>query len=556
MATLDDIRSKYPEYSDMSDVDLANALHRKFYKDIPIVQFYQQAGVKFDKEYNPTKDMTGAQRVRAGIGRGLSNIGRNVANVFGQASDEALKNANETDAPLLRTGGGMLGNVIGEAAAVTPLTMGIGAGVNALRGGSLAARVLTNPVARGAVEGASQGALSAGPDNRLSGAAFGGVAGAALPAAGMGIRKIATGIRRTPEAQLLLNRGVPLTPGQMNPKGMINSLEENLQSLPIVGPVIRNAREGAEAGFNKAAIQEGAVAPIAASAETVGQQLDDAFQGFSGAYATGKGFPVGPKIMSATEDVPLVKIFDRLAKKPRSGLVPADRQNEVAVLKNQLNEVIQSARHRGGMMSDDLLTFRSMIREAKRSIPNGGQRESALRELYKEAEAAVTDALESQLPADAMQSVAATDAKYAVYKTVEKAVAKARDRPQGFTGTMLSQAVKESTPTGVYARGGGGSLRDLSQAASGTFEVRAPSTGARLGTLGALVLAPTLGLPVGAGILGGAATQTGRALAAGQTSGQQFLQGLLAKPQSALTPWERQLIARYGRGLLAGAAAN
>lgn len=43
---ISDFRQKHPEYDDMSDVDLAAALHRKHYSDIPKDQFYKQVGVE------------------------------------------------------------------------------------------------------------------------------------------------------------------------------------------------------------------------------------------------------------------------------------------------------------------------------------------------------------------------------------------------------------------------------------------------------------------------------------------------------------------------------
>lgn len=42
MATLVEFRTKYPQYNDMPDVELADSLHQKFYSDIPRVQFFQQ----------------------------------------------------------------------------------------------------------------------------------------------------------------------------------------------------------------------------------------------------------------------------------------------------------------------------------------------------------------------------------------------------------------------------------------------------------------------------------------------------------------------------------
>lgn len=42
--TVDDIRKQYPQYSDLSDQQLVDGLHKKFYSDIPQDQFYQKVG--------------------------------------------------------------------------------------------------------------------------------------------------------------------------------------------------------------------------------------------------------------------------------------------------------------------------------------------------------------------------------------------------------------------------------------------------------------------------------------------------------------------------------
>lgn len=46
MATLAEIRQQYPQYNDLSDTQLADSFHSKFYSDIPKDQFYSQLGVK------------------------------------------------------------------------------------------------------------------------------------------------------------------------------------------------------------------------------------------------------------------------------------------------------------------------------------------------------------------------------------------------------------------------------------------------------------------------------------------------------------------------------
>ena len=41
MATIANIRQQYPQYEDVPDVELADALHQKFYSDIPKIDFYK-----------------------------------------------------------------------------------------------------------------------------------------------------------------------------------------------------------------------------------------------------------------------------------------------------------------------------------------------------------------------------------------------------------------------------------------------------------------------------------------------------------------------------------
>ena len=44
MATLAEIRAKYPQYSDLTDSQLADGLHAKFYADMPRADFNARIG--------------------------------------------------------------------------------------------------------------------------------------------------------------------------------------------------------------------------------------------------------------------------------------------------------------------------------------------------------------------------------------------------------------------------------------------------------------------------------------------------------------------------------
>lgn len=46
MASIAEIRQQYPQYSDLSDQQLADALHKRYYADMPAADFYQKIGLK------------------------------------------------------------------------------------------------------------------------------------------------------------------------------------------------------------------------------------------------------------------------------------------------------------------------------------------------------------------------------------------------------------------------------------------------------------------------------------------------------------------------------
>ena len=62
MPTLSEIREKYPQYSDMSDKELADSLHGKYYSDIPIDEYYSKVGLKQTKEFPPAKEAEVTQK--------------------------------------------------------------------------------------------------------------------------------------------------------------------------------------------------------------------------------------------------------------------------------------------------------------------------------------------------------------------------------------------------------------------------------------------------------------------------------------------------------------
>jgi hypothetical protein len=256
--------------------------------------------------------------------------------------------------------------------------------------------------------------------------------------------------------------------------------------------------------------------------------VESLYQSFGPAYDNAKGFPVRPAIVrTAGGDVPLASFprtqgaFEQAANNPSVRAGGDARAQVHSWLQDALTSLPGKGK-RGIIASEDLTQLRSRIRAEIRAASKGVGDGSV--RLLQQAEKSVTDALESQLPADAASILRATDAKYAQYKIVEDAAGRAGDKPGGITPYNLTQAVKAGTDRGAFARGGGGPLRKLASSGRQVFDNRTPVTGARAITaapLGYLAYThPAVGIPAAVAATLGVATKTGRKIVGGNTAAQ------------------------------------
>ena len=458
-------------------------------------------------------DMSTAERALFGAGSGVTNVVQNIGNILGLVEDETVRETRALTQPLRETTAGRIGEFGGELA--TSLIPAAGAArvitaASKVLPSLSRAPALVRAVGVGATEGAVQGAVTAGPDDRGEAAYLGAATGGLFPAAGAAYRSARAGVRPTPAARALTQKGVELTPGQMNPRGILGQLEEVTEALPLVGPTVRAAREEGWRQTRRL-VAENAAPPgfQGVIPDNQNKAVDALREGYKEAYKIVEGIDVTPFGLSTKF---------KQAVRDRSTLVKKDDINSVArFLNNQLSAI----QGRGIIKSEDLLRIRSNIREQLRArdISSGAER------LLVNAEKAVTDSLDSQLPADAMSALKAIDNQYAKFVVFRRAVEKKADK-EGFTPNQLSLAVKEATDAGEYAAGGG-RLREISNPAADVFSTTQPKTGRMVATLGALGLGgygayqdPTgAALPLtGLGLLYG--TAAGRRLAMGQSGAQ------------------------------------
>jgi len=75
--TIQEVRQKYPQYEDLSDKQLVDSLHSKYYSDIPINQFYAQVGLTKTKPTELTEKEKAIDKLKSftsGAYKGLSYI--------------------------------------------------------------------------------------------------------------------------------------------------------------------------------------------------------------------------------------------------------------------------------------------------------------------------------------------------------------------------------------------------------------------------------------------------------------------------------------------------
>lgn len=97
---------------------------------------------QYASAFDPTEGMSGTDKFLAGAGKAFYDIGRGVGQMTGAVSREEVDESRRLDAPLMRTGAGRFGNVVGGVAAFAPTAFIPGANTAAgagLIGGAMGA---------------------------------------------------------------------------------------------------------------------------------------------------------------------------------------------------------------------------------------------------------------------------------------------------------------------------------------------------------------------------------------------------------------------------------
>jgi hypothetical protein len=335
---------------------------------------------------------------------------------------------------------------------------------------SLGGRILSG-IGSGAVSGALNPVASddfwADKGKQVGmGAAIGG----AVPAIASGIaRVVSPNASVNPNVQLLKDEGVNPTIGQTL-GGWANATEEKLQSVPILGDMIRRARGQAQGEFNTAAINR-ATSPIGVTTQGAGQDaVKAAGDALSDAYNNA---------LSQVQHVPFDQQFHgQLAQ------LQGMAQNMVPSMASKFNKtlndiVLGRVGPQGSMLGS---TYKDVDSELGRIASRYGKSQMASEQEYGDAVAQLQNLLGQQMRRanpQVAQQLEAADQGWANLVRVEGAAKAAQNNEGVFTPAQLNAAIRsgDDSVRGRAVSRGDALMQDLGNAGQQVLGNKVPNSG-------------------------------------------------------------------------------
>lgn len=456
-----EIRAKYPQYADVSDGQLAQALHKKFYSDLPYEQFEQK--------------VFGTKPLKIGA-EGLPDAVREVAEKFGVPAKFAVGFKSALDDMALRlkqiatggleaedvntiqanralrdeSGSALVGNIAGNLAA----TAVPGANLQ-MAGTQLAARALPAIVAPTASAAATGGAIAAGTTPVLEGestiqnAALGAAGSVAGDTAGRVLSRVVRPMGQSRDVQKLVSEGVVPTPGQAaGADSLFGRVEQKLVSLPLIGDLIKRGRDRATDELNIAAIRK--ALPVtqrgqitAAGRESI-EKADEIL---------GSGYDDVYRSITVKTDTKFLRDAVAVKNDPDLALPKALQERLGEIVRTQVLDRVKKGEIPGPLAQRIDSNLGSLSRRYL-STPDADQRVLglALREVQKSFKGMVA----RNAGTEASAAIKELNASYAQFLRVERAAAMQGAKDGVFSADQLSSAVRaldKSSNKGRFARG-------------------------------------------------------------------------------------------------------
>ena len=418
-----------------------------------------------------------SDRFQAGLGKMITDTGRGIEQRYraltGEESPELTADIAESrklDAPLMRSGPGQLGNTTGYLVGA-----GLVPGQGTLAGTALQAGLIgaTQPTTE------DESALS----NTLKAVGTAGGVHAGMSAASRMLSP-----RVNPQARMLMDEGVDLTPGQIVGQGgivgrTVKALEDKATSIPLLGDMINEARTRGIRQFSLGAINR-VLRPIGGRVSDAGHAgLEEAHRIARQAYDD-----VLPNITLRVDPVLGRELagIDRLT----ANLSDAGRQQFNRTMQNEVLGRF-TATQRGAAMSGEAFKradseLGRLIRAHMKSLVAA---EQELGRAFSLAQRTLRNAVNRTNPSQ-RAALRQADSAYRGLLRVEGAGASTGAREGVFTPAQLKSVVKAMDPSlrkRAYAQGRA-ELQDYSEAGQAVLPSGIPDSGtAGRGIFGALM---------------------------------------------------------------------
>ncbi len=446
-----EVRGQYPQYQDMSDIELAAALHKKHYSDMPLSGFLKKVGVAQGKGSNGVPSFTqGLGDIFQGGGQFLSNI---LPEGVARYTDKVNNMLVDMGVPFDRMPEGGMDQVVEEreaeyqnarkSAGETGFDWGRLAGNILSTGPAAAAKIpqaasLLGKAATGSV-GSSVGAgmmpVADGDysEQKKQQMAIGGLLGAVIPGAGAGVARMVSP-KTGGAVKQLIQEGVPVTPGQIL-GGWAKRAEEAGRSAPFLGDAITAAQTKGVESFNRAAIRR-ALKPVGAD---IADDAPVGYKAVESAYHTiGKAYDdLLPKLKIQADDAfnaDMLKLKERAAQ-----LHPSRAQQYETIIEQQvMRKFTDGGKMHPATMKEVDSQLGKMAASGMKSMDLDQQQLGAA---LREAQAALRDMVSRANPQYAPK-LSKVNTAYANLLRVENAAARQGAKEGVFTPNQLEAATR------------------------------------------------------------------------------------------------------------------
>ena len=406
---------------------------------------------------NFAQDMPLWRQIVAGYGKAAPDLGRGIGQLAGLVSDEDIEESKRLDKPLMRTGGGISGNIAGNAALFAPTAAIPGAGS------------LPGAAAIGAGAGALQPVGK--DDSRTANMVMGGAAGAGGQllgrALGRAVRPVSSVLRGQEDdlARAAAQEGIKLTAGQQTGSRPLQIAESVMENLPLTSGSQLAGKEAQQRAFTAAVLKRGGMTGDVADATTMLAQkraLGSTMEGIANANKLNFN---NQNIFPKNTDL-LPKITDILDD-ATSHLPPAD----AAKLSGTVGQILKQVDPAGAMAGTNYQGWREPLRTLAK------QGDAASR-YYGQIRRALDDAFAGQLTGDTAEAFKGASRQYANTKTIINAMggagalpAKGQIPPSQLGAALARSIGRENKALGM------GDLNELSRIGQTFVKDQIPNSG-------------------------------------------------------------------------------